>query len=198
MRCLTRLAPRSHRTAPSPLRGSGTGSPFSRPSGGSKGRQPVTKGAIIRALVDAIWTAILDSHPMDSQGGPSMRPRVTGSNHPLPFGALSPREFERLCHWLVCREGYENVEWLGASGRDKGRDVVAWRDGVRVVFQCKRVKAFRGTDAEKEIEKLRALPVAQQPGELIFVVSCDVSADTREAARAAVIPGPVPGMVSPS
>ncbi len=113
------------------------------------------------------------------------KPAVTGSSHTLPFAKLSPVDFERLCLWLVTREGYSRAEHLGEAGSEGGRDVVAWKDGRRVVFQCKRVKAFAAAHARAEITKLRALPVEEQPHELVFVVSQAVSADTRSAARIA-------------
>jgi hypothetical protein len=40
------------------------------------------------------------------------RPRVTATTHELPFDKLSPRDFERLCLWLVEREGYERAELI--------------------------------------------------------------------------------------
>jgi len=33
-------------------------------------------------------------------------PPITRTTHALPFDKLSPRDFERLCLWLVEREGY--------------------------------------------------------------------------------------------
>jgi tetratricopeptide (TPR) repeat protein len=111
------------------------------------------------------------------------KPSVTGTSHPLPFDQLAPADFERLCLWLVQREGYERAESFGEAGSDGGRDVVAWKDGRRVVFQCKRVRAFVAAHARKEVEKLRKLPPEEQPQELVFVVSRAVRADTRTAAR---------------
>jgi len=113
------------------------------------------------------------------------KPTLTATAHRLPFQELSPLDFERLCLWLVRREGFERAEHLGESGGEGGRDVVAWQDGRRFVFQCKRVQSFGAADARKEIEKLRRLPVAEQPDELVFVVSRAVSADVRSTARAA-------------
>jgi hypothetical protein len=107
------------------------------------------------------------------------KPPVTGSSHPLPFERLAPLEFERLCLWLVQREGFTRAEHLGEAGSEGGRDVVAWMDGRRFVFQCKRVQAFAAAQAKKEIEKLRKLPVGEQPHELVFVVTRAVSADAR-------------------
>jgi tetratricopeptide (TPR) repeat protein len=110
-------------------------------------------------------------------------PPVTGGSHTLPFDKLAPGEFERLCLWLVEREGFSRIEHLGEAGSEGGRDVVAWKDGRRFVFQCKRVQAFTASHARKEIEKLRRLPIADQPQELVFVVSRAVRADTRKAIR---------------
>jgi hypothetical protein len=44
------------------------------------------------------------------------KPEITGTTHTLPFDRLSPRDFERLCLWLVEREGYGRVENL--DGRE--------------------------------------------------------------------------------
>ena len=48
------------------------------------------------------------------------RPPITGTTHALPFDKLSPRDFERLCLWLIEREGYERAEHLGAAGSEHG------------------------------------------------------------------------------
>ena len=42
------------------------------------------------------------------------QPPITRTTHTLPFDELPPRDFERLCLWLVEREGYEHAEHLGA------------------------------------------------------------------------------------
>ncbi len=65
------------------------------------------------------------THVLQSQ------PPITGTTHTLPFDKLSPRDFERLCLWLVEREGYERAEHLGAAGSEQGRDLIAWR-GARL------------------------------------------------------------------
>ncbi len=66
------------------------------------------------------------------------QPSLTGTTHTLPFDKLSPRDFERLCLWLVGREGYERAEHLGAAGSEQGRDIVAWRESQLWAFQCER------------------------------------------------------------
>ena len=111
------------------------------------------------------------------------KPPITGTMHALPFGQLSPRDFERLCLWLVEREGYNNAEHLGAAGSEQGRDVVAWKDAQLWAFQCKRYQTFATADALREIDKIAALPAEQKPVGLVFVVTSDVSVTARQKAR---------------
>ena len=111
------------------------------------------------------------------------QPSITGTTHTLPFDKLSPRDFERLCLWLVEREGYERAEHLGAAGSEQGRDIVAWREGALWAFQCKRVQRFGPKDALAEVEKVLALPEDQRLAVLVFLVTCDVSANTRQQVR---------------
>jgi hypothetical protein len=76
------------------------------------------------------------------------QPPITRTTHTLPFERLSPRDFERLCLWLVEREGYERAEHLGAAGSEQGRDIIAYwpapsGDGLWY-FQRKRTIAVMG------------------------------------------------------
>jgi len=113
----------------------------------------------------------------------SSKPEITATTHELPFDKLSPRTFERLCLWLVQREGYERVEHLGAAGKDKGCDIIAFKEGRLWAFQCKRVKKFTFGTAKKEIDKVLRLPKGERPVWYMFMVACDVSTDTRVKAR---------------
>jgi hypothetical protein len=111
------------------------------------------------------------------------RPALTATAHPLPFDRLSPRDFERLCLWLVEEEGYTDAEHLGAAGSEQGRDVVAWREGVQWAFQCKRVQNFYPMQALAEVEKVLSLPAERRPVGLVFLVTCDVADNARQQAR---------------
>jgi hypothetical protein len=84
---------------------------------------------------------------------------------------------------LVEREGYERAEHLGAAGSEQGRDIVTWRGDYLWAFQCKRVQTFGPRNVLAEIEKILALPPDQRPAEIVFIVACDVSANTRQQAR---------------
>jgi len=77
---------------------------------------------------------------------------------------------------------YERAEHLGAGGSEQGRDVVARREGVLWAFQCKNVRRFGPKDAPTEVEKVLALLGAERPAGPVFVVTCDVSVNTRQQA----------------
>jgi Restriction endonuclease len=117
-----------------------------------------------------------------------LRPLVTSTQHVLPFDRLSSEEFERLCLQLLSIEGFDDLEHLGPAGNEQGRDIVAHRNGMRWAFQCKRVSRFGPADALAEIRKLRSLPATTTPSRLVFMVSCHVSALTRDRARASCPP----------
>lgn len=116
------------------------------------------------------------------------KPPITGTTHELPFEKLSPRDFERMCLWLVRREGYPTAEHHGAAGSDRGRDLVAQREEGLTAFQCKREKQFGPAKAEEAVQKI--LAEGPTPTEIILLVACDVSVDTRE--RAAEVAGEIP------
>lgn len=107
------------------------------------------------------------------------RPSISATRHPLPFRALTPRDFERLCYELVVREGYTAAEHLGAAGADGGRDIVAFKDGGRVAFQCKQVARLPAKVAIQDVQKLRSLPSSVQPGRVVFMAPCHPTAGVR-------------------
>ena len=115
------------------------------------------------------------------------KPSITGTTHTLPFDKLSPLNFERLCLWLVEREGYVRAEHLGAAGSEQGRDVIAYSptpEGDELwYFQCKRYRSIGAATLKREVDKY--LQLAQnkphlKPVGVVFVISCFVSAQIRE------------------
>ena len=85
------------------------------------------------------------------------KPPIITTNKPLPFDALSPLEFERMCLWLVEREGYLRPQHLGEAGSEQGRDVVAYKPtdaGEELwYFQCKRYKRIGASTLREEVDK---------------------------------------------
>jgi Restriction endonuclease len=81
----------------------------------------------------------------------------------------------------VRREGYEQVEHVGLSGMDRGCDLVAWCNGRRIGFQCKRSRRFGPREAAAAVVK--ALSPLSHLDEIILIVACPVSAEARDRAR---------------
>ncbi len=114
------------------------------------------------------------------------KPYVTATNHPLPFSLLKPPEFERLTLWLAQAEGYQEVEHLGVPGSERGRDVIACRNGELWYLQCKNVKKIGAAALRKEVDKIVALASREpdkRPTGIIFVITCDTGAAVRDEVR---------------
>jgi len=91
----------------------------------------------------------------------------------------------------VEREGYTRAEHLGLAGSEQGRDVVAYKptpSGEELwYFQCKRYRSIGAKTLKDEVDKYLALAKAKskmRPVGVVFVVSCAVSARTRDAVGA--------------
>jgi outer membrane protein assembly factor BamB len=119
-------------------------------------------------------------------GTPASSP-LPGTAHVLTFDRLSPVDFERLCLWLVEREGYTRGEHLGLAGSEQGRDVIAYRptsQGEELwYFQCKRYASINAKTLKGEVDKYLQLVEEKpylRPTGVVFVVSCAVSAKARE------------------
>jgi hypothetical protein len=118
------------------------------------------------------------------------KPYLTKTNHLLPIGELSPAQFERLCLWLVERQGYLRAEHLGASGNEQGRDVIAYKptaEGEQLwYFQCKRYLTISAAQLIKEVEKYNGLSIAdpaKKPFGIVFVTNATISAGARSEVR---------------
>jgi len=113
------------------------------------------------------------------------------ANKPLPFGDLSPLEFERMCLWLVQREGYLRPQHPGEAGGEQGRDVIAYKPtdaGEELwYFQCKRYKRINAKTLKKEVDQYNALvevDPTRRPAGIVFVTNAVVSARVRDEVAA--------------
>lgn len=121
------------------------------------------------------------------------KPNVTKTNHVLPYGELSPAQFERLCLWLVEYEKWQDAEHYGEAGNEQGRDVIAYRattsgEPQLWYFQCKRYKDIGAAELKKEITKIAAHIAAGEivaPRGIVFVTNAVVSATTRKEVKEA-------------
>jgi hypothetical protein len=124
---------------------------------------------------------------MAVETGAPTHPDLPGTTHVLSFDRLSPVDFERLCLWLVEREGYARGEHLGLAGSEQGRDVVAYKPAPQGeelwYFQCKRYASIGARTLKEEVDKYLQLVEEKphlRPVGVVFVVSCAVSAKARE------------------
>jgi hypothetical protein len=120
------------------------------------------------------------------------KPRITKTNHLLPFDELSPAQSERLCLWLVEREGYLRPQHLGEAGSEQGRDVTAYKaaDTSQQLwyFQCKRYRKIGARTLIAEVDKyhgLAAADPANKPFGIVFVTNAVLSAKAREGVERA-------------
>jgi tetratricopeptide (TPR) repeat protein len=122
------------------------------------------------------------------------KPSVTRTNHLLPFAELSAEQFERLCLWLVQREGYLrargeesfNTRKLGAFGAElaalSGFFEITWKQPVAGLTDT--AKSFVLHEAGYSLRALGRLQEAAQP--IQAGMDMDIaSEDWRNAAIAA-------------
>lgn len=80
------------------------------------------------------------------QNAKNKRIRIAQANIDLMDG----HEFEYFCGNLLVQMGYYNVEVTKGSG-DQGVDVIAYKDGCKYAFQCKRFSGNVGNRAVQEV-----------------------------------------------
>lgn len=115
------------------------------------------------------------------------KPYVTKTTHVLPFERLSWQDFERLGLALLLREEWGGAQHYGGSGGERGRDIVAYRNGDLWYVQCKRVKECGPHLLLAEVDKLASYMEQDsdlRPQGLLFMVSCPVSANARDQVEA--------------
>jgi hypothetical protein len=95
-------------------------------------------------------------------------------------------------YWLLVAGDYQDLEHVGAAGKEHGVDIVAHRVGERgperIYVQCKRVATFTPSEFEAAVEKVR-LAVGYghwpQPAAMLFAVTVEPSAEARRRCAAA-------------
>lgn len=111
------------------------------------------------------------------------KPIITRTTHVLPFDRLSWQDFERMCLALLLREDFTNLEHLGATGSENGRDIVGTRGDELWYVQCKRVSQVGAQDLLQELEKMVGpdkRSKKKRPDGVLFMVSCNVSPIARD------------------
>lgn len=132
-----------------------------------------------------------------------MKPTITRTFNPLPFGDLEPHRFEDLVRQLVYDlRRWKSLEATGRSGSDRGADIRAVElipmdeepekddeeepaqsfEERNWIFQCKREKALP-PKAIRNAVKESLSSVSQMPHGFVLATACDVSTAARDAFR---------------
>jgi hypothetical protein len=99
--------------------------------------------------------------------------------HPVHFEDLSGMQFERLVFAYMQRsQKGQQIQWLGQSGGDGGRDILIQCNKRSSCVQCANYKKLTFSKVKKDIDKL--LKSGALPDSLIVVCGGLVSADLRK------------------
>jgi len=117
---------------------------------------------------------------------------LTRTNHLYHFEDLSPKDFSRLCFWVVDNlSEFYDAEHYDLTG-DKNRDVIAKRDNkiTKVTevcyFQCKRYKKIDLRNLKNELDGINHHSHQDptfKPDRIYFVLSCDLSPNIRDKTK---------------
>lgn len=105
----------------------------------------------------------------------------------IDWKKVSPERFEELCFRIVESEGFEEVEWFGKGGGDKGRDVIAklntqYSKNIscteKWIIQCKRYtsKGMTKLEISSFLEQCRE----HKPENVLFIISSTLSSGTKD------------------
>jgi tetratricopeptide (TPR) repeat protein len=105
------------------------------------------------------------------------------------FEDLSPRQFSRLCFWIVDNlQEFSDAEYYDLTG-DKNRDVIAKRynknskQNEKCYFQCKRYKKIDYNVLKKELDGINHHSCQNpsfKPERIYFVLACELSPSIKD------------------
>jgi hypothetical protein len=105
----------------------------------------------------------------------------------IDWKRVSAEEFEKLCNELLELNGFENIQWYGSGGEDKGRDIVATKtespiSGVRRqrrwIVQCKRY--VRTTVKKQAISDFLTAAREHEPDAVLIIMTKTLTANVRD------------------
>ena len=103
------------------------------------------------------------------------------------WNKLSPALFEKLCASVLKNAGFVNIQWYGAVGSDKGRDIIAEKIDSPVpgverretwMIQCKRYIQKSLTKAE--LKNLLDAALEHSIDNVLVIVTSAISANLRD------------------
>ena len=105
----------------------------------------------------------------------------------IDWKRVSAEEFEKLCTELLELNGFENIQWYGSGGGDKGRDIVATKiespiSGVRRqrkwIVQCKRY--VRTAVKKPAINDFLTAAREHEPDAALIIITKTLTANVRD------------------
>lgn len=98
-----------------------------------------------------------------------------GASNPMQ---LSPQQYERFCGLLLEQNGWR-VSYTKAKG-DQGADVIAEKNGQRMVIQCKQWSSSVGPKAVQEVHAARSFYTAQNA---VVVSTAEYTSGAKDLAK---------------
>jgi tetratricopeptide (TPR) repeat protein len=105
----------------------------------------------------------------------------------LDWDRLTDQDFEELCYDFLSRNGFENIEYLGRGGNDRGRDILCtkseipfenFRKTTTYLVQCK--KWISRPPGPSDLNHTIAWADAHKPNALIIMVSTTLTSSSKD------------------
>lgn len=105
----------------------------------------------------------------------------------IAWSQITPKKFELLCCIILEANDFTDIQWLGESGNDKGRDILAWKiesplssvkRNTKWVIQCKRFTSKPPT--KNDITTFLNSAREHKPDNVLFAVTNTLSSNTKD------------------
>jgi len=105
----------------------------------------------------------------------------------IDWKLIDPIHFEKVCYFLLDKNGFSDIRWYGKSGGDKGRDLVASKLDRPVesierlrkwVIQCKRY--IESPPSKTELSKFLVSAREHKPDAVLIVLTNTLSSGTKD------------------
>lgn len=105
----------------------------------------------------------------------------------MDWNKLTPAEFEQLCGMILEANNFTDIQWFGASGNDKGRDILAKKletplSGIQIqatwVIQSKRY--LTRPPAKSELNDFLNAAREHKPDKVLIAITNTLSSNTKD------------------
>lgn len=105
----------------------------------------------------------------------------------IDWTSLSPKEFEQFCEELLRLNEFQNLEWHGKGGSDRGRDLVATKNNIPLpgisktqkwIVQCRRY--IKKKISKGEISEMLAAAEEHDPDVFLLVLTATMTSGVQD------------------